>query len=1621
MNNSYTFTNSILNDSVNSLDFYAPVTFLLWLKQKNTVSSDIQELFLEYKKYVIEWGKKKKQDKITTKQTIRDSYVQLLRELVVNFSTEEEKRFIVNADFTSSSDLDIVLPFFIQKIKQVCLYYANLREEPKTASIQHNLRGSNKGIENLIKRIIFDAAQIDAINYTAIPCNFPPLSALVRDVSVSVEELYDLEDSYFNISPSTKFTPVTSFRASLSSTNINIINSDLYLDLRQAITEAILQYPFFINSLGTSNFNINPVLSGTELQYLKSRDFINYVSGGPLDLKLSLLKKLAPKFLGNDFYYLSTGSTATSYVSGILFSVKSLSGAATLNFLNKHYPSTATVPNLDTLYTEYEIGRFFLPQHQGILIHNTPSKIYSLDSTKLLPNTLYTFPDPNISGNTSFNSDDANEYSPLLYTVDVSWNKKSRSEQYAFGDVLSNSYNPLYYGYESREQDTQQNIAGVCKTYDNLEFWTGLRQEKWDQRSVWPVLDQYPIDERQQSIAANDLTPVYWGNDIYGNEYGLLKKVNYFKTVSGLNNDKSILQNSKSILSPSYDTPKIGIYDKKVSIPGHLYFRNNFTDTVLPGSAALSAVFFKYPSPIKAELQSSLHYFAIYYDTFVAETANYVIVDSIEFNLKSNSVLINSNPGTYFKKWKLDNKLEKFAGEWYSEYDKQLYLCFLTLNPYLSGSNYRRLHPVIYRTPLKTVKLEKIYPDPTLNLEQVYSLSGGFNDPPQIDLFKIDGISFSRLEKTNLFNLTYLAKNLNGIPFFVNEQIQKSDPYFDSYTPELFKPFYFTYDNNYSNPYLPFFVKYAASSSGVMGTHSSKGLVFETGREEFNKDGIYLYTDGIKPAQINHTGRFFVQFDWESYQDVGVFIGCDYYKVKRIGNNLLWKANTPSPILLDEYNEEIIATTVPLFSSYTFGTSGLDTTIMLNQGYLAKPATVGDKSLTIILTWTDSLTGKRPSEPEEWGRIPNEPRVLPPYASFACKFGDVLSGTPTYFIDSYTNGTTAVVTLCASTVPLTGGWQGLERDFDQGTAIRFYNWWETLVDLTYTSPAGKLTAKVKRPVYPDPSILEFNVTTDVPGMTSLICDAPESIYKNILITKAGPGDGIIISDPFCINCGDKCSEVFSVGTELAFSASATFYSVFDHWEGSYCQSFGNSDCIFVVTSSANLTAYFAKAPTWTIYVTTPVSKVVNQDYSINVTGPAINVPYILKANTVQTLSVQVPVSGWEYRKFSRGPCAGFEQPWYQPDWQCSFQLKGDTYFEPRFVRYFDYQVTTAAIPVSTVVWSPGEIGTIYSMPLTGGGIGNKGGAIVCPYTCYTTFTGTGSILSGGYNVVLSAVTPRGYRLVKWIGSPCEDTAETAGITVPYPGKTEATNPCSFVITNDVSVSGYFDVGYYTLTILISGDGIGKIYSLEEPINYENNVVGSVSKYNILSGTNITVRASAYNENAILGLSSRFCEPVFGLDYCDMRMDNDQTIIATLSVGKYYVLYVNKENCGVRVISMPDGLIGGLNCGGTVGAACSAVYGAGTLVSLTQANSSTSCFIKAFTGPGVFYRYSAGDGIIITQTVTQMITGDTFGLIDNSIILDPNGAPFYGGQGITVSDANAYIIMSEMRSVSAIVN
>jgi len=493
---------SIVNDSPNPKDYDSPYSFLAFIQYRNLSNIDANEELKSYQKYVNTWASKKNLKKSDENAIVRDAYVNLMREITLNFSTEEEKRFILNADFEDDSDLDIIIPFFIQKIKQISLYYSDKRKEVKNSLIKYNLKGSNFGVETIVKKLVYD--YID----NNLRTNRKQLSSFHSNFNVSIVETHSDSDIFYDKKENTE------------NTFTNKIDPNVFINIKQSIIYAISAYPFHVKNSENSyisNFTYNPILSGTEFQYLKSRDFIDYIQNGRDSLKINLFKSLYPKFIGTDFYYISTNSENKS-VSGILFDSNTFNG----QYLNKHFPTTILTESLENIYNIYEIGGFFVPQNQGILVYNTPKKTYQIDSSKIDSDKVYIFPDPNKIGNTIYTSEGENNNVPITYLIDVEWNRTKISNGYRFNDVLSSNYNQLFYGYQSRQQNTKVSTEGISKVTDNVTFWKGDRNIIWDGSFNENI---NPIDEDKKELLLDEGIVVDWYCDESSNEFGLYKRV----------------------------------------------------------------------------------------------------------------------------------------------------------------------------------------------------------------------------------------------------------------------------------------------------------------------------------------------------------------------------------------------------------------------------------------------------------------------------------------------------------------------------------------------------------------------------------------------------------------------------------------------------------------------------------------------------------------------------------------------------------------------------------------------------------------------------------------------------------------------------------------------------------------------------------------------------------------------------------------------------------------------------------------------------------------------------------------------------------------------------------------
>jgi hypothetical protein len=530
MSNSGKFIDERLSVSItaydppsNPVDRTAPLTFQEWVKYNNNLFTNYYDFLLRYQSYLNNWYEIKNYSKEDRIETSRLLYTSLISEVILSYSSSEEKRFLKNIDLNNSSDLAIAVPFFAKKLKDICLYFTTLRDDVKSATIRFNLKGSNYGIEKLVYNEISKSLEAEDLTSLTRSLNLS-LSSIRNNLVIDIEDLFDEFSNYLDVSttlPQSAYEPIDDFRNTYYPLNQYDIKPNLFLDFSTAIVQAISSYPFYLIELGDNNFTITPKLSSSQLNYLKDSDFINTINNEQENnLNLNIQKLQIQKYIGTDFYYLSTGTTSNNYISGSLF----VADNEFANYLNKRYPSVAAVPSSNYIKTAKQIGLFFKPDKLGLTTATNFGLTFKVNS--LSANTVYIFPDPSKYGNISGLTEE--EFtSPFTFTEWALKNKTDFSNQYRFGDSITSNYFQTFRGYQSREQSLDTSIQGVTRYTDPQEFFKSDLKNNWANGDVFPVIPQntLPIENRIEKLLSINYTAVQYKTDIYGNEYVLYKDV----------------------------------------------------------------------------------------------------------------------------------------------------------------------------------------------------------------------------------------------------------------------------------------------------------------------------------------------------------------------------------------------------------------------------------------------------------------------------------------------------------------------------------------------------------------------------------------------------------------------------------------------------------------------------------------------------------------------------------------------------------------------------------------------------------------------------------------------------------------------------------------------------------------------------------------------------------------------------------------------------------------------------------------------------------------------------------------------------------------------------------------
>ena len=99
-----------------------PLSYIDWIRTVNLAILSESDLFSKYKVYVAGWYTTKGTTNLSEANQVAAAYKELIKDITLNYSTPDEKRFLSNINYDDSKELDIIIPYYVTKIKQITQY-----------------------------------------------------------------------------------------------------------------------------------------------------------------------------------------------------------------------------------------------------------------------------------------------------------------------------------------------------------------------------------------------------------------------------------------------------------------------------------------------------------------------------------------------------------------------------------------------------------------------------------------------------------------------------------------------------------------------------------------------------------------------------------------------------------------------------------------------------------------------------------------------------------------------------------------------------------------------------------------------------------------------------------------------------------------------------------------------------------------------------------------------------------------------------------------------------------------------------------------------------------------------------------------------------------------------------------------------------------------------------------------------------------------------------------------------------------------------------------------------------------------------------------------------------------
>lgn len=507
--------NSITNNDEFAEDKNTPFSFATWLEKANISPNNAEKYISEYNSYVREWSSTRKKNNTLSSDTT-DVYKTLLEEITLNYTTDEERRFLKTIDYNQPEDIETTASFFSKRLKQITLYLSDKREDIKQQPAKYSLAGTNKGIEILVRKIISQLLSDDIF----LEENIASISVAEKEsIRVDIQELYDINENYFNIDPVSDksiYTDSDTTRSRFFKSESLPYDPYIWIDFEKAIQNLLRDNVSGVlgddplTSLLTNTLDNIQVNTGVDINDLHESHFFNYIKSKE-NLNLYLIKKLVEESTGTDMYYVSSNESGP-YIKKLFNASKQVD-----NFYNTQHPTRSNIPD-NILRTSEQLGGCFTSHNLGTYTCYSKLLGYKLIKSKVSDNSVYILPDPEVEGDSTGLIDYHEDLSHII--------TKHPTLSTCHADHNNNV--PYFYNYQSHHDENSLTVNGISKETDSFDFWEAQPGKVWKNKDIFKYSEtdkQSSITDRYNKLLHKNETVYKQSSDIYGNIYALFKKI----------------------------------------------------------------------------------------------------------------------------------------------------------------------------------------------------------------------------------------------------------------------------------------------------------------------------------------------------------------------------------------------------------------------------------------------------------------------------------------------------------------------------------------------------------------------------------------------------------------------------------------------------------------------------------------------------------------------------------------------------------------------------------------------------------------------------------------------------------------------------------------------------------------------------------------------------------------------------------------------------------------------------------------------------------------------------------------------------------------------------------------